>query len=198
MSLQTPSRAAKILGVLATLTRTPVRLVAQWRSKTVTTDPPRYTPHLEWDLILTISADIPIRVAALLEGPADTRWGLSPDNPSTEMEVRAMFSPYAWARSDEVEVNFGFQWFAVTDPALKNDPRTVVDVVLPPMGTTAEAFAVARLQAHAITLTAVAVAEADTQRRRGDRWRIDPRHGDELPVRLAPLMSGHQTGVIKG
>ncbi len=190
-------RGSEDRGLAPTLTRIPIRLAAPWRSKTVTTDPPRLTPHLEWGLTLSISADIPVRVAAFLEAPGETQWALSDVDASTEMELRADFFPFSWTQSDEVQVTFGFRRFAITDLALKNDPRMVVDVVVPPIAMTAEAFAVARIPAHAITLTAIVIAEVDTQRRRHGRWRIDPRHADELPVRLVPLTSGYQTGVIR-
>lgn len=48
------------------LARIPLTVESEWVSKTVTTDPPRYTPHTEWTLAIHLRADEPIRVVALL------------------------------------------------------------------------------------------------------------------------------------
>ena len=116
---------------MPTLTAVPIHVSAEWLSKTVTTDPPRYTPHDEWTLMLKIGAEVPLRVAVFLSQGARTSWGLHPDDPATEVDVPASFFPYDWTRSDDVQISFGWQRTAITDPELKTDPRGSVDVVAP-------------------------------------------------------------------
>ena len=56
------------------LTRVPVRLGAGWRSKLVTTDPPRYTPHDDWSLELQLTSEVPLRTASVLRCGAQLAW----------------------------------------------------------------------------------------------------------------------------
>jgi hypothetical protein len=179
----------------AELTHLPVRVSVDWLSKTVTTDPPRYTPHSEWRLVLTLAASTPIQAAVFIRHGRDTAWGLRPGPASAEVELRADFFPYDWARSDDVQVNFGWQRMTVTDPALKRDPREGVVVLAPRTVETGETFAVAEVSAHGIILEALPIAEVDTERRRQDRWRIKPEFSATLPEPLLPLTSGSQSGV---
>jgi hypothetical protein len=181
----------------AALTHLPVQLSVEWRSKTVTTDPPRYTPHTERGFALTLAGSAPMQVAVFLRHGQDMAWGLRPGSAATEVELRADFFPYDWARSDDVQVNFGWQRIEVTDPALKSDPRERVLVLAPPAVETGEIFAVAEIPAHGIVLEALAIVEVDTERRRQDRWRIKPEFSTSLPAQLVPLTSGSQSGVSR-
>lgn len=178
------------------LTRIPLTVAPEWISKTVTTDPPRYTPHTEWTLAIHVRADVPIRVVALLAQPGGTAWGLQPGAPTQELEMRALFSPYDWTNSDDVEINFGYQRIAVTDSALKLDPRHAVTVERAPSAQTGAVTTVARLPAHAISLDVFAVTTEDTEARRLHRWRIKPALAPQLPEQLVPLTSGRQSGVL--
>lgn len=182
---------------MADLTRVPLRLASDWRSKTVTTDPPRYTPHQEWSVALTLAASTPIRVAVFLDDGREIAWGLSADPSSTEPELRASFFPYDWSQSDDVQVNFGWQRRTVTDAALKNDPREIVRLTSPDAATTGTVVCLAELPSHGIALSAMAIAETDTERRREGRWRLKPELAAALPEHLRPLASGHQSGVIR-
>ena len=62
------------MSLTAILRHVPLRLAVEWKSKTVTTDPPRYTPHDEWMVVLTISADARVRVAVFLSHGEETSW----------------------------------------------------------------------------------------------------------------------------
>jgi len=56
--------------------------------------------------------------------------------------LRADFFPYDWASSDDVQINFGLQRIAVSDAALKSDPRGLVNVtVVPQAAETGEVLA---------------------------------------------------------
>lgn len=94
-------------------------------------------------------------------------------------------------------MNFGWQRIAVTDSALKSDPRESVLVAAPPAVETGEVLAVAEVPAHGIILEALPIVEVDTERRRQDRWRIKPEFSASLPEQLLPLTSGRQSGVTR-
>lgn len=179
------------------LTHVPLEVSADWLPKTVTTEPPRYIPHTEWKLALKLKAARPVRAAVFLTRGRETAWGLRPHEAATEIELSASFFPYDWASSDEVQVNFEWKLAAVTDPALKSDPRDVVKVTVPTTSETGEVFQVAELPGHAITLAALAIVDRDTETRRLDRWRITPELATNLPEHLVPLTSGRQSGVIR-
>lgn len=181
----------------AKLTRVPLQVSVDWLSKIVTIDPPRYTPHTEWSLALTLAASTPVRVAVFLRCGRETAWGLSSNPASTEPTLRAEFFPHAWTRSDDVQINFGWQRITVTDAGLKHDPRTRVMVAAPPTVETGEVFTVAEVPAHEIVLEALAIVEDDTERRRQDRWRIKPEFSATLSDSLIPLTSGRQSGVTR-
>ena len=181
----------------AELTHLPLRVSVEWLSKTVTTDPPRYTPHTEWALALTLAAPTPIQVAVFLRHGRDTAWGLRPGPASAEVELRGDFFPLDWTRADDVQVNFGWQRITVTDSELKSDPRERVVVTAPAAVETGEVFAVAEVPAHGIILEALPIVEVDTEHRRQDRWRIKPEFSASLPEQLLPLTSGRQSGVSR-
>lgn len=179
------------------LTRIPLAVDSEWISKIVTTDPPRYTPHTEWTLVIHVRADVPIRVVALLAQPDETAWGLQPGGPKQELELRALFTPHDWASSDDVHINFGYQRLVVTDPAIKLNPRHAVTVASAPSAQTGTVTTVARLPAHAISLAIFAVTLEDSEARRLHRWRVKPALAAQLPQQLVPLTSGHQSGVLR-
>jgi hypothetical protein len=179
------------------LSRVPLDLSVEWLPKTVTTEPPKYIAHTEWTLALRVMAATPVRAAVFLTRGPDTEWGLRPDEAATEIVLPASFFPHDWSSSDEVQVNFGWRMATVTDPALKSDPREVVKVTAPTTAETGEVFQVAELPPHAITLAAIAIVDRDIERRRLDRWRIKPELASKLPEQLAPLTSGHQSGVVR-
>lgn len=181
----------------AGLNRIPITVDSEWISKIVTTDPPRYTPHTEWTLVIRVHADVPIRVVALLAEPDETAWGLQPDGPAQELELRALFTPHDWAKSDDVHISFGYQRLVVTDPAVKLDPRRVVKVESGSSAQTGRVTIVASVPAHAISLAVFALTLEDTQARRLHRWRVKPALAAHLPEQLVPLTSGHQSGVLR-
>jgi hypothetical protein len=176
------------------LTAIPLAARAEWREKVVTTDPPRYIPHSEWELDIFLSADAPMRAAVVLISAGHIQWGLEPHVPASELKVRARFAPYSWKTSDEVQVGIGWQRLAVTDPDLKQDPRQVVEIIVPPRAATGSVVPVAALATHALQLSVFPVAERDTEPRRMDRWRVRPSLAHALPGELRELSSGHQTG----
>jgi len=180
------------------LTRRPLRVLTKWETKMVTTDPPKYTPHTEWSLVVTLIAPTPVRVIALLVHGPDTSWALQPAPPSEQVELRALFSPFDWRRSEEVGIRWeGLRW-SVTDRALKVRPPEVVLTRVPRIAETGEIFPVAELTTHASVLSAMAVVQGDTERRRMRRWRIRPRLAENGGDRLVALASGRQSGEMVG
>lgn len=179
------------------LTQLPLDISARWLPKTVTTDPPRLTPHEEWRLAVRLVAAAPFRLAVLMYLPTHIRWGLRPEDPSEFVEVPLDFFPQDWATSERVQVNFGWQSITVTDPELKADPRPHASVVLPASATTAQVIPVCEVRRHAITLAVLAIAHQDTEGRRLARWRLRPHLASALPPDLCELASGRQSGTAQ-
>lgn len=178
------------------LTRTPVSVSVEWRSKAVTTDPPRTTEHLEWEAAVTLRAPAPIRAVALLEHGRETHWGLLPDEPAQELELSARFSPWRWRTSEAVQISFAGRHIRISDAALKQSARDVATIPAPGHTETREVMSVLRLDDHAITLAVIAFALADTEERPLGRWRVRPEVAAQLPGRFASLASGYQSGTL--
>jgi hypothetical protein len=176
----------------------PVTVSSAWRSTSVTTDPPRLTEHLVWQAAFTLAASTPIRVAALLERGGELHWALRPEDAARELELCARFAPWRFRTSEAVAVNFEGRQIRVTDAALKQDARTVAEIVAPASAHTREITTVMRLPAHDIALAFLAFAEDDTETTRLGRWRPKPSVTASLAERLAPLASGYQTGTLVG
>jgi hypothetical protein len=180
------------------LTRMPVAIASEWRSKPVTTDPPRIAEHLEWEVAFTLRAPEPMSVAVLLTHGSETHWGLRVEEPSAELELRATFSPWRWRTSEGVQINFEGRRTRITDAALKQDARDVATVTAPESTQTGEVANVLYLPGHEITLAFIAFAQGDIETRRLGRWQVKPAVVAQLAERLAPLASGYQTGTLIG
>jgi hypothetical protein len=176
------------------LTRVPVALSGEWISKTVTTDPPRYTPHLEWRYLVSLHAPTPVRAVVLMRQGGALLWGLVAAKPDAVVRLGIAFFAHDWTSSDAVQVSFGWQRATVVDAALKADPRSVVSAALPSQETTGNEIPVLELPSHDLHLATLVVVEADTERRRLDRWRIKSDFAEALAPDLAELTSGHQHG----
>lgn len=68
--------------------------------------------------------------------------------------------------------------------------------MLPDIAATGQVIPVCEIRRHAITIVLVAIAHRHVEARRLDRWRVRPDLVDELPVDLAMLASGRQSGSI--
>jgi hypothetical protein len=170
----------------------------EWMSKTVTTDPPRLTPHDEWRLVVRLQGAAAFRLAALVCSPERTSWGLKPGHGTIESEEAVHFFPHSWSTSNAVQVNFGWRRLAVVDHDLKSDPRPHVTVVAPEAASTGEVIRVCEVPRHGITVAALALSVQDTENRRLERWRVRPALADVLPEGLDALASGHQSGIVDG
>lgn len=178
----------------ASLQRLPLDLASRWAEREVTTDPPRYVPHLEWDLWVRVTAPVPVRCAVVLDRPEEMLWGLVAREPEPDLELRVAFFPHAWSSSDAVHVHFEWQRCVVTDAALKEDPRSHVDSALPTTARTGELITVATIPSHDLRLAMIALVAADTETRRMGRWRVRPEFAANLPPGLADAATGHQRG----
>jgi hypothetical protein len=194
---QTLADDATVFAVSEAFTRLPLKVAAEWQSKTVTTDPPRYTPHEEWAVVFTLTADDPIRVAVFIEDAAEVAWGLVDKDGSGTVDLDLKFFPDDWSKSDDVQVSFEWHRRQVSDRALKEDPREVVKLVAPEEATTGVVLPLAELPSHGLTLSVLALAEIDTERRRKRRWRLKPALAEALPEHVEQLASGHQHGVAR-
>jgi hypothetical protein len=170
----------------------------EWRSKSVTTDPPRSVQHLEWEVRFTLTAPQPLRVAVLFEHGGETQWALASSEPAQEQELRAAFFPWRWRTSDDVQINFEGRRMRVTDPGLKQDARDVAVVTAPTHARTREVIPVLDVPGHGVVLAFIAFVEGDAEKRRLGRWRVKPAVAEQLPQYLAPLASGFQTGTLVG
>ena len=175
------------------VTRFPLEVAAEWVSKTVTTDPPRLTPHDEWSLVVVLRADAPFRLVSLHRSPRELYWRLRPGAPSTEIDARVLFVPRDWSKSDLVHVD---RWL-VSDEAMKLDPRAHVIVAAPKTATTGDVIPLCEVPRHRIEVAALALAAEDTEDRREHRWRVRPRLAHELPNGLEQLASGHQSRTLR-
>lgn len=176
------------------LTRVRFALSWDWVSKTVTTDAPRYVPHLEWRVEVNVLAPTPVRSVVVLRTPESWSWGLVDADPATDVRLRVDFFPRAWSASDVVHVQFGWQRAAVEDPSPKADPRAAVHLTFPKTANTGELVPVAELPEHRLDLAMLVIVDADTEHRRIGRWRVKPQLVDDLPPELAALARGHQHG----
>jgi hypothetical protein len=174
----------------------PVTVAAEWRSTPVTTDPPRQAEHLEWEAAFRLAAPVEVRVVALLTHGGETHWGLQPDEPARELELRARFSPWRWRTSEAVAIQFAGRRVRVTDAVLKRDARDASTIVAPQQTQTREITDVLHLPGHGIALAFIAFALDDTEMRPLGRWRIAPEVAAQLSERLAPLASGYQSGTL--
>ena len=141
---------------------------------------------------MTLSAGVPIRCAVILGG----RWGLVDKPPSLAYTLRASFRPNNWPHSDEVCVAVEWQGAMICDHTLKLDPRPVVEVTAPEVASTGDVIPIARVRSGSLSLAALAVSEADVERRRLGRWRVRPTLQRELPTELQGVTTGQQTGTL--
>lgn len=179
------------------LSRFPLSVSAVWKSKTVTTSPPKLIPHEEWLLEISLAAPHPFRVAAFMCLPECIERGLLPDVPSAVAEIDLHFFPHNWSASDVVRVSFGWREVTVVDPELKANPRASTALTFPPRPTAGRVLPVCQIGRHDITLALMAIARQDTQSRRLGRWRVRPRLAAALPPQLVALTSGRQHGSIQ-
>lgn len=176
------------------LTSGPAAVASNWASRTAKTDPPRYTPHLEWSLEVALSSRKAFRTAVFVQHGEEYWWGLGADGAGTQAELSIKFLPHNWQSSDDVQVNLEGQRFTVHDPLLKSDPRKVVSVIIPADVSIGELIPIAELREHDLSLLIMAIALVDTEDRRLNRWRILPRLASGLPEPIRGLGSGRQTG----
>jgi hypothetical protein len=176
--------------------RMPVVVSAEWRSTSVTTDPPRTAQHLEWRVAFLLSAPEPICVAALLTHGGEMHWSLKVDEPTAEVELGASFSPWRFRTSEGVQIDFEGRRTRVTDAALKQDARAVATITAPATAQTGDITELLTMADHGIALAFVAFAQADTETRRLGRWQVRPAVVAQLSASLAPLASGYQTGTV--
>jgi hypothetical protein len=174
----------------------PVDAASEWVEKVVTSDPPRYLPHSEWDLAVRLTGSTPMRSVVFIRTDHDTLWGPVDAEPSNEVALRAAFRPTSWADSNNVHVSFGWQQVVVADRRLKLEPRECVRISLPSTVTTGVLVPVATMAEHRIAIEVLLLAEEDTERRRLGRWRVKPSAIQALPEQFGPLASGHQHGVL--
>jgi len=178
------------------LTRQPVELSAEWVPKTVAIDPPRLTKHLEWGLRVDLATQVPVRRVGLMYLRGALSWSLWRSDPTEQWSESVGFVPWNWATSDGVGVLYaGFRRW-VADRELKEDPRPLVSVTLPPLAATGEIIPLCEIPRYDIVLAVLALAESDTQRRRHHRWRLRPALAECVPTEFAVLAEGHQTGLV--
>jgi hypothetical protein len=138
-------------------------VAASWASRTVTTDPPRYTPHLEWSLEVALSSTQEFRIAVFVQHGEEYWWGLRADGAGTQAELSIKFFPHNWQSSDDFQVDLEGQRFTVHDPLLKADPRKVVSVIIPAEVSIGELIPVADLREHDLSLLILAIARATSK-----------------------------------
>jgi hypothetical protein len=178
---------------LVSLTHADLEITADWEKREYTTDPPRYIPYSVWSLRFGVICKVPIRVVRLLTSGGVARWGMDGGHEkSARRSLVARFHPNDWLHSDEVHVSFGSAvWVKDTD--LKLDPRPLVQVH-ESHPVTGDSVTLAEIPRLGIRFEIIAFAHGDTEDRRRSRWRVRPRHEQQLPSQLQGLTSGYQSG----
>jgi hypothetical protein len=177
------------------LARAELAITAEWRRRDYTTDPPRYIPFRVWSLDFGITCEVPIRVVRLLTFGDVVRWGMDGGQErAARRSLTATFHPKDWLHSDEVHVVFGSAVW-VDDANLKADPRPLVQVQNPE-AVTGEVVTLAAALDLGIRFGILAFAHEDTEDRRLSKWRVAPRHKEQLPRHLRDLTSGYQSGEV--
>lgn len=176
------------------LTRISARLSAEWISTTVTTDPPRLTPHDEWSLVVRVETAAPVRAVVLLYADGEMSWGLSASGAQEQLDIPLKFHPSNWRTSDEVGLHFGWRRLSVVDPGLKIDPRGQSNSITETDAATGQIIPVCELRNHPVTAALFVLAGDDTEQRRNDRWRVRPELTESLPTELSVLTTGQQSG----
>ena len=180
------------------LMHVPVRVVASWIPKTVTTDPPKYVPHTEYALAWTFECAIPVLPVMMLangqQGQFTKPWRSSA---MQALQCRLSFSPGDWKTSQQVWINFEGLQIIVEDLNLKHDPRTHVRTELLGEQHIIETGCVVTLAAvdteSRIDASLLLVAKCDTDAKRG-RWALKQSVGSHLPARLLFLLHGQCAG----
>jgi hypothetical protein len=193
---------------ISDLQRFPVQVQSFWKSKIVTTDPPKYYPHTEYSIIYDLLSTDTVFLAVLMLRSRDKlnyqRFWRSAANAS--LTINLSFFPWDWKQSDKVQISFyqqvpiqGGGVSVVTNSSrLKQDPKQLVHnwekahckiqtgAVVP----FASIDIPGPLQAEVLL-----VAKGDTQKTQG-KWRLKPSLNDGLPDSLAFLTNGRCTGTI--
>lgn len=177
------------------LTISALDLSSRWRSKTVTTNASKLTPHEEWELVIEVAAESPIRLVQALYTESSVSWGLVGGRSTHSIEVRMRFSPMSWRTSDDVQIGIGGLRVTVTDRALMLNPSKLVSVLLPETAQTGLLVPVCEIPAHRVRTAILPVVTQDTGTRRLGKWRILPKFVDDLPPELLQVISGKQSGM---
>jgi hypothetical protein len=174
----------------------PIRATCEWQTKVVTTDPPKLIPHDEFSLNVELRADEPFRVVSLSSRGNWLGWNMGRTQPSTVINHRINFMPYSWKTNDAVTVSHGFLRAGVNDAELKRDPRPLTLTPVPRLFESGQQITICEIPRHDVHLSIIVIAGEDTERRRGDRWRVRPRSWDGLPTEIQGLVGGRMNGHV--
>lgn len=180
------------------LIHAPAAITGAWVTKTVTTNPPRYVPHLEYALRFQIVSDeefLVVRMLGECQGHYAKTWR---SKAKRETECRLGFLPVDWRRSDEVQVNFDGLRSCVEHLALKHDPRSLVntDWLGEHLITSGSILTLAFIDVRQpIECRMITVAKADTIAKRG-RWALKPALAAALPREMRFVLTGATTGTF--
>jgi hypothetical protein len=156
---------------------------------------PKLAPHEEWELVVEVAAESPIRLVQALYTESSVWWGLVGGRSPNSIEVRMRFSPMPWRTSDDVQIGMGGLRVTVTDRALMLNPSKLVSVLLPETSQTGHLVDVCEIPAHRVRTAILPVVTQDTGTRRLGKWRILPKFVDVLPPELRQVISGKQYGM---
>lgn len=195
MGTQMPTELRTIAG----LNHAPARITGSWVTKTVTTDPPRYVPHLEYALCFQVVSEEELLLVPMLledgQGQFAKTWR---SKAKRESEFRVSFFPSDWRHSDKVHVHFGYSATCVEHRALKHDPRSLVrtDWLGSHSITSGSILTVASIDAgQRIEWRVFVVTKSDTVAKRG-RWALKPSLAAELPKEMRFVLNGTTSGTF--
>jgi hypothetical protein len=187
---------------LATL---PIQAKAEWISKTVTVEPPKYLPHTEYALQFALTAEVPVLATIILREANSLEYHrFWRSAASTHLVVRLAFFPYDWKHSDQVQINLtqhlpsqsGGVRVSAENGLLKHDPRQLVSAHSPG-DFYFQTGAIQDLAAINLPIPLFAqilvLVLGDTESIRG-RWRLKESAIAKLPSHHSFLKQGRSTG----
>jgi hypothetical protein len=155
-------------------TKTPVAIGATWVSRFWTSNPPRYDPHTDWTIRISISSTTPFRLARLVG--EDQGWSID------KSSERGCEFTFAIGNATEVEPT----------PIERSDPWRSLGVSAPVAAMTWSVIPLSTLSDRRSQVALLAFSRQDTETLRGGRWRLREELWPFLPIDSDGLRHGQR------
>lgn len=155
-------------------TKIPVAIGATCVSRFWTTNPPRYDPHTDWTVHVSISSDTSLRLARLVGN--DHGWSVD------KSSERGCEFTFAIGNATEVEPT----------PIERTDPWRALGISAPVAATTWSVIPLSKFSDGQPQVALLAFARQDTETLRGGRWRLRETLWPFLPIDSDALRQGQR------